>query len=163
MTPRGLWLRLGGLTALTVALVLTLAPAVPAARVPAAAALAAGTAAGIALAVLALRARPRLALTAGGTLAFALKVTLFGVCAAAEEGLWRRVVLGELLFAGTAAALAGSSVAFALAHRTHRGLHLGTGAAFGGLYLATGALAASIAAHCTYNLLVAGFVARAQT
>ena len=50
-------------------------------------------------------------------------------------------------------ALAGSSLGFAFAHRA-RGLHLGTGAVFGGVYLATGALAACIVAHWTYNVLL---------
>ena len=49
-------------------------------------------------------------------------------------------------------ALAGSTLGFALAHRARPGLHLATGVAFGGVYLATGALAACIAAHLTYNL-----------
>ncbi len=76
------------------------------------------------------------------------------VSAASEEVVWRRVVLGELLRAGPLAALAGSTLGFALVHRTRQGLHLGTGAAFGGLYLATGALAAAIAAHSSYNVLL---------
>ena len=76
------------------------------------------------------------------------------VAAAAEEVVWRRVVLGELLRAGPLAALAGSTLGFALVHRTRQSLHLGTGAAFGGLYLATGALAASIAAHWAYNVFL---------
>jgi membrane protease YdiL (CAAX protease family) len=70
-----------------------------------------------------------------------------------EEIIWRLVLLGELLVFGAVAALSLSTVAFALAHRA-RLLHLATGAAFGGLYLATGVLAASIAAHWVYNALV---------
>jgi membrane protease YdiL (CAAX protease family) len=36
-----------------------------------------------------------------------------------------------------------------------------TGGVFGGVYLATGALAASVAAHWTYNMLVGALVDRA--
>ena len=74
-----------------------------------------------------------------------------------EELLWRRLVLGGLLPGGALAALAVSTLGFALAHRARPALHLGTGATFGGLYLATGALAAPVAAHWAYNaLLLAG-------
>jgi membrane protease YdiL (CAAX protease family) len=87
---------------------------------------------------------------------------LIGLFAANEEVVWRRVVLGELLPAGSMPALALSALGFALVHHRSRALHLGTGAAFGGVYLATGALAASIAAHWAYNLLVASLVERAR-
>jgi hypothetical protein len=83
-----------------------------------------------------------------------------GLCAANEEVLWRRVFLGELLVAGPLAALALSSAGFALAHRRARLLHIGTGSVFGGVYLTTGFLGASIAAHWTYNALVGGFLER---
>ena len=63
-------------------------------------------------------------------------------------------MLGELLRSGPIVALAGSTLGFAFAHRARPGLHLGTGAVFGGVYLATGALAACIAAHWTYNVLL---------
>jgi membrane protease YdiL (CAAX protease family) len=82
------------------------------------------------------------------------------VAAASEEIVWRRVVLGELLRVGPLAAVAGSTLGFALVHRTRQTLHLGTGAAFGSLYLATGALAASIAAHWAYNVLLLTLAAR---
>jgi membrane protease YdiL (CAAX protease family) len=58
-----------------------------------------------------------------------------------------------LLASGALVALSLSTVGFALAHRA-RALHLGTGAAFGGLYLSTGALVASVVAHWVYNVLV---------
>jgi membrane protease YdiL (CAAX protease family) len=79
---------------------------------------------------------------------------LLALAAAGEEIVWRRVVLGELLRTGPIVALVGSSLGFALAHRPRQGLHLGTGAVFGGVYLATGALAACIAAHWVYNVLL---------
>ena len=50
---------------------------------------------------------------------------------------------------------AASTVGFALIHRTRPSLHLCTGGVFGVLYLATGVLAASVAAHWAYNVLVA--------
>jgi hypothetical protein len=61
--------------------------------------------------------------------------------------------------AGPLAALVASSVAFGVVHRRLRLLHVATGAAFGGVYLLTGALAASLAAHWVYNTLVASHVA----
>ena len=82
--------------------------------------------------------------------------------AADEEIVWRRVVLGELLPAGVFAAFALSSFGFGLAHRGRRVLHLGTGAAFGGVYIATGWLGASVAAHWLYNALVGARVDRAR-
>jgi len=69
-------------------------------------------------------------------------------------------VLGELLGAGVVVALAASAGAFALAHRARRGIHVGTGVTFGALYVVTGALAASIAAHWIYNALVGAAVDR---
>jgi membrane protease YdiL (CAAX protease family) len=80
--------------------------------------------------------------------------TLLGVWAANEEVVWRRVALGELLGAGVLVALVLSSAGFAVAHRRGCALHLGTGAVFGGVYVATGWLAASVAAHWLYNFLV---------
>src|SRR5204862_2582016 len=70
-----------------------------------------------------------------------------------EELFWRSLVLG----AGVRAvpgpgALALSSAGFAYVHRRKR--HVLTGGAFGLLYLASGRLAAPIAAHGLYNVLV---------
>ncbi len=90
------------------------------------------------------------------------KFGFLALAAANEEVLWRRVMLGELLRSGVVAALAGSTLGFALAHRARPGLHLGTGLAFGGVYLATGALGASIAAHLTYNLCLLSLRARVE-
>src|SRR5262249_38784799 len=75
------------------------------------------------------------------------------VWAANEEIVWRRIALGELLRFGMPAALLGSSVAFAVVHRSRVGTHLATGAAFRAVYLLTGALAASLAAPWAYNAL----------
>jgi membrane protease YdiL (CAAX protease family) len=88
------------------------------------------------------------------------KLAFLGLWAAVEEVIWRRVVLGELLRAGAVTALVASTVGFALTHRMRPAIHLTTGGAFGAVYLSTGVLAASIAAHWTYNLLVDAFVHR---
>lgn len=83
-----------------------------------------------------------------------LGIMVIGALAAGEEITWRRTVLGELLRWGPAAALAAATVVFALAHRARPEVHLATGALFGVLYLATGALSTSICAHWSYNLAI---------
>lgn len=163
MTGPGLWLRLLALTALAAAVLVAVTPAVPACRLSWLDAAEAGMAVGAALFMVALRTPPRLPAHARPLPVFIAKHGLLGLWAANEEILWRRLVLGELLFGGAVAALTASSLAFALAHRGRYSLHFGTGAAFGGLYIATGALAASIAAHWTYNVLVAGLVDRSRS
>jgi membrane protease YdiL (CAAX protease family) len=75
-----------------------------------------------------------------------------------EEVAWRGIVLGGLLlFVGPWPALGVSSLAFAIWHWSSlRGrclLHVVTGAAFGGVFLAAGIVAA-ILAHASYNVLV---------
>jgi membrane protease YdiL (CAAX protease family) len=83
-----------------------------------------------------------------------------------EEVVWRLGALGAARpLLGTAAALSASSLGFAVAHLRQAGalsvrVHLLTGHVFGGIFLATGALVAAIAAHATYNVLVASAVAR---
>jgi ABC-2 type transport system ATP-binding protein len=76
-----------------------------------------------------------------------------------EEALWRGFVLGVLVAPiGRVGALVTSSSLFALAHTRRQGrraaVHLITGSTFGGVYLATGRLAAAIGAHTTYNVLI---------
>jgi ABC-2 type transport system ATP-binding protein len=78
---------------------------------------------------------------------------------AQEEAVWRGLLLGALAGPlGRLGALAASSAFFALAHIPGQGrrgaLHAVTGAAFGGVYLATGRLDAAIAAHAVYNVSV---------
>ena len=81
--------------------------------------------------------------------------------AAAEEMMWRWLVLGQLRLAlGMPAAFALSVGGFALAHRASQGsrgmvVHLVTGSAFSALYVATGSLVAPVVAHAVYNILVA--------
>ena len=151
-----LWTRTAVSTAISTAAVLSLAPPQPVARLPWIAAVACGLSCGALLFVGLARRCPR-PTRAGHT-----ALTLFGVqgflalLAANEEIVWRRVVMGELLRIGSATALVASTTGFALMHRAGgRKLQLGTGAAFGTLYLGTGTLAASIAAHWAYNALVA--------
>ncbi len=79
--------------------------------------------------------------------------------AAGEELLWRYVLWGVLQTAvGLAASFVATTFGFAAAHarfglRTVT-VHLVTGSAFAATYVATGRLAAAIAAHLTYNVLV---------
>jgi membrane protease YdiL (CAAX protease family) len=154
VTAFGLWGRLVLGTVVAVGLLLAVSPPMPTLRVPEPAALAVGASVGVLLYLAVSRRLPVLPSRAA-PLPLALATALFlGVAAINEEILWRRVVLGELLRVGPAAALAGSMLGFAVAHRARPGVHLITGAAFGAVYLGTGALLASVAAHWTYNLLL---------
>jgi ABC-2 type transport system ATP-binding protein len=79
---------------------------------------------------------------------------------AVEEIVWRGLGIGALApLIGTLPALVLTTVGFAASHVPKLGrssvTHLLTGAVFGGLYLVGGGLAAPIAAHATYNLLIA--------
>jgi membrane protease YdiL (CAAX protease family) len=160
MSVRTFWLRVAAITTVATALVVLVAPPCPPARLPPLAAAALGGVAGAALFAAVLRRRPALAQLVSGSSAVARSL-FFALCAANEEVLWRRVLLGELLPAGGLAALVASSAGFAVAHRRARPLHLVTGTTFGLLYLATGVLAASIAAHWAYNALVGSLAKRA--
>jgi membrane protease YdiL (CAAX protease family) len=152
VTARGLWGRLGLGAAFAALLAFTLSPPLPNARLAPTAGFAVGLAAGTALFACAVRRFPRIALRP-----FLL---VLGVVATSEEVVWRRVALGELLPAGVVVALVASSVGFALVHPRRRLLHLATGASFGGVYLCTGTLAASIGAHWVYNACVGSLVGR---
>jgi membrane protease YdiL (CAAX protease family) len=156
-----LWLRLGTGTVVALVLLLTVSPARPTAVVPLPVAVAAGLAAGITLQLAVSRRLPRLEPSLGSPGLSVVRLSLFGLLATCEEVVWRRTLLGELLRAGPVAAVLASTLAFALAHHARPGLHLATGAAFGGLYVATGALGSSIAAHSAYNVLVGTLVERA--
>lgn len=153
-----LWSRVAAVTAVSVALSLALAPARPPTRVPWPAAVALGTCAGMLLFSAITRRRPRLPPATKPAPVVLGKLAFLGLWATNEEVVWRRVALGELLRAGVVPALVASTVGFALMHRTRRSVHLATGGAFGAVYLSTGALAASVAAHWTYNVLVGAFL-----
>jgi len=90
----------------------------------------------------------------------AARIVYVGARAAYEEAVWRLCLLGLLAAAfGPAAGLALVTIAFAFAHLPRQGpraaVHLLTGSAFGGVFLATGSFAAAVAAHAAYNALVA--------
>lgn len=149
MTARDAWARLAFAFAAALVLVLVLSPPRPELRIAPEAAVAAGLVAGAGLA--AAVGRGSASLAAGPRSTWLARLGVLALAAASEELLWRRLLLGELLRWGAPAALAGSTLAFALAHRRRPGLHVATGAAFGSLYLATGALVASVAGHWAYN------------
>jgi len=155
-----LWGRLLIGAGVSAAFLLALAPPRPAARLPVEGAIVAGAGCGVVLFMLAARRRPRLSFKLRRWPLLAARVAVLGLWAANEEVVWRRIALGELLPVGVVPALAASTIGFALLHRARRLLHLGTGGTFGALYLSTGALAASIVAHWTYNLLVGTLVDR---
>ena len=155
----GFWLRLGVGTALASGCLVALTPTRPATLLPWPAACFLGAGCGLFLFALVARARPRLPLLGRWPIT-AGKLAVFALWATNEEVVWRRVALGELLPAGVVPALVASTVGFAMLHRARPAAHLATGGAFGVLYVATGALAASVAAHWTYNILVAGLVER---
>jgi membrane protease YdiL (CAAX protease family) len=148
VTPRRLWLTIGANCVGAVATLVLVDP--PSARpwpLPVAAAV--GAVGGLVLFAALARRRPCLPRSA------ALTAVLLAA-AAAEEVVWRRLLLGELDRHGpVVAALALSTGAFALAHRRGRRSHLVTGAAFGLLFLASGIVAACCA-HGAYNLSAAG-------
>jgi membrane protease YdiL (CAAX protease family) len=158
VTARGFWVRVVLTTVLAGALLLAVSPARPASRLPRAIALAAGASAGVVLFVGAARRAPRLPSARGSLPILVAKQGVLGLWAANEEIVWRRIVLGELLSVGALAAVAASSLGFALAHRRRQVLHLSTGACFGSVYLATGSLGACVAAHWLYNVLVGALV-----
>lgn len=157
MSASSLWLRLVATwSAAGALLVLASAPAAGGAAWRPAVAAATGVGVGFAL-FAALGGRPRPLARPRATTAAVLVVT-----AGAEEVVWRWFALAELAArSGAAAALAATTVAFALAHGRAAAHHLVTGAAFGALFLLTGSLAAAWSAHAAYNLCVAGGRARA--
>ncbi len=158
----GLWLRIAAATSVTLVLLLALAPPRPAARLSWPAAVAVGACSGLLLFGAAARRRPHLPHIASPWPVLLGKLVFLGLWATNEEVVWRRVAAGELLNDGVVPALAASTAGFACVHRGRRVLHLGTGGVFGALYLSTGVLAASVAAHWTYNVLVGGLVDRGR-
>jgi membrane protease YdiL (CAAX protease family) len=160
VSVRAFWARIAAGTALAVSLTLVLEPPQPNRHVTLPLALGAGLIAGAALFAAASRRRPSLRRRRVPKSVVLGRHMFLGLCATNEELIWRRLLLGELLVTGPVVALALSSAGFAIAHRRARVLHAGTGSAFGAVYLATGFLGASIAAHWAYNTLVAGLFER---
>ena len=88
----------------------------------------------------------------------AARAAYLAAAAAFEEVLWRGLGLGLLgPRIGVAAALAATSIAFALSHRRTpgplRALHVLTGLGFGAAFLCAG-LVAAIVGHAVYNILI---------
>jgi hypothetical protein len=156
VSPAGLWTRVAAGAAVGVTFWLAVTPERPPLRMSWLPALGVGLVAGLVLFGAVARAAPRLPTAGGSAAVVAGRLAFLCLWAAVEEVVWRRVALGELLHAGALPALAGSTIGFALVHPSRRLLHLGTGGMFGAVYLATGALVACVAAHSTYNALVAG-------
>jgi ABC-2 type transport system ATP-binding protein len=131
------------------------------ARFPLTVNVAAGLGAAVALFAVLARRAPPLRVPVGGRARLAARGIVLTVRAASEEVVWRWCLLGALApHLGGPAALAISTACFALAHagwqgRRGVGVHFVTGSAFGGVFLVTGSLAAPVAAHVAYNLLVA--------
>jgi ABC-2 type transport system ATP-binding protein len=101
--------------------------------------------------------------------ALVAKAAFLGCSSASEEILWRWFLLGELSSKiGVPAAFLVSTLGFAVVHGRWQGgrgvaVHVMTGSVFGGIFLVTGSLAAAIAAHVTYNLLIAVAVESARS
>jgi membrane protease YdiL (CAAX protease family) len=161
VSPRlALWLRIVAGTAVSLALLFFLAPPRPPARLAWPVAGVTGAWCGVLLFAVLARRRPRFPPPASRWPVLLGKLAFLGLWAANEEVVWRRVAAGELLHDGVVPALAASTAGFAFVHSGRRTVHLGTGGMFGALYLSTGVLVASIAAHWTYNVLVGGLVDR---
>src|SRR5204862_933710 len=125
---------------------LALSPPHPPTRTDGGAAVLLGTVAGALLFAAALRRRPALRRLATAPSAVGRQLFL-GLCAANEEVLWRRVLLGELLPVGGLSALAVSSAGCAVAHRRARPLHVATVVVFFSLYLVTVGVVVGAAGH----------------
>jgi ABC-2 type transport system ATP-binding protein len=90
---------------------------------------------------------------------FLARATYLTLTSAAEELVWRWLVLGGLaVLIGLAPAFVASSAGFALAHGLKRrdvlAVHLLTGSVFGAVYVGTGRIEAAVIAHALYNWLV---------
>jgi membrane protease YdiL (CAAX protease family) len=148
MSARGALLLQAGYAVAAACLLAFAQIAAPPRRLTLPAAAAAGIAAGAVLYVLLVR---RAAATPWRLLLPAL------AGAVSEEVVWRWGVLaGTAPRLGWGGALALSSVGFAYRHTRSDGLaaYLALGLGFGGVFLATGRLAAAVAAHAAYNALV---------
>jgi membrane protease YdiL (CAAX protease family) len=154
MTAWRLWFALTAYGATAIASLLLVDRHSPPGRWPAPAAVAGGIATGWLLFAVLARVRPRLPAR------LPLACVLIGA-AAAEEIVWRRLVLGELAaHVAPLSALLVSSLLFAFGHVHARATHVLTGATFGALYLISGGVLSGCCAHGAYNLAVAGACSR---
>jgi ABC-2 type transport system ATP-binding protein len=157
---RDLWARTAVLGSVAATLLILVHIPVEA-RWPAPLSLAAGGVAAAALFTGLARRPPLLRVPDGRGARLAAKAILLAARSASEEVIWRWWFLGGVApHLGALPALALTACCFALAHAGWQGrrgiaVHLVTGTAFGGLFLASGSLSAAITAHVTYNLLVA--------
>jgi membrane protease YdiL (CAAX protease family) len=93
--------------------------------------------------------------------ALAATATYVTILAAAEELLWRGIVLAAAAsLLGLVTAMALSVAGFALTHVRAQGptaalVHLVTGSTFSFVFVISGSLAAAVLAHGLYNVLVA--------
>jgi ABC-2 type transport system ATP-binding protein len=151
--------RTAGVTGLAVGLLLVADPGVRSHAGLAVSVVAGAVVAGALFCLLA-RRLPTLRVASGRRPAVAIGGGRLAVRAAGEEVIWRWWLLGSLVATiGAPAALGVSTACFALAHAGWQGrrgvaVHLVTGSSFGAVFLATGRLAAAVAAHAGYNLLV---------
>lgn len=154
--PLGLWLVIAGVAALAAPRIL---PADPSLH-PVGEALVVGSILGAgAFLVLSRRRFPAAGLHDVPTRRLLARSIVLTTRSTREEAVWRGLVLGALVGPlGRLGALGLSSVLFAGAHarrqRRAAAAHLVTGSAFGLAYLATARLAAAVAAHAAYNILV---------
>lgn len=155
-----LWLSLLVQAGVAATLLVTAAPHHVPSAIPPPLGLALGAAAGVTLViVLAGRLPPRPRLRRARLTLIAAKSSVLVLAAACEEVVWRWFVLGALVpHVGAGGALGLSSAGFAVSHAGQAPravlVHLATGATFGGVFLATGSVAAAIVAHATYNVTV---------
>jgi membrane protease YdiL (CAAX protease family) len=162
MTPAAaLWLRLALVATLCLTLWLALAPPQPRQRLTEAMGALAGGTAGVLLFAAVTRRSARLPAWPTRVWFPLARLGVLALWATGEEIVWRHVALGHLLRLGALPAIAASSAGFAFMHR-RRLLHFGTGVVFGALYVASGVLITSVAAHSTYNALLVAMVAADQ-
>ena len=154
MTPLGLWLRVCAGTALAVGSLVLLPVRTPSMHLSIGTAGVLGCVGGACLFAGLARKRPQARLDGWSRRDWA-RSSFLVLWAGVEEAIWRRLALGAIaLHTDWATALAASTVAFAVTHRSGRSTQLVTGLAFGSIYVLTGQLVAAIAMHAVYNLLL---------
>lgn len=159
MTRARPWLELGLLAALAAAVVVAVPESRHAPTLGLVASVGVGAVTGVGIA-LALAGGPPLSRLRPAALA-GRRLGVGGVlvlAAAGEETVFRRGIVDALAApAGVPGAVAAGAACFALVHGPaprRLAVHAVTGSAFGAVYALTGRLAAAVAAHAAYNLVV---------